>query len=70
MKGGEGRVQENLPGIRILRVSKTLGKGSYSPETGARLRETAPEVGIEIKNPGGLPIAEAAKQLGLHSGRF
>ena len=67
---GEDRVRGILPGIRMLRVTKTLGKGSYSPETGARLREAAPEVGIEIKDPDGLLVAEAAKQLGLHSGRF
>jgi len=59
-----------LPSIPILRVTETLGKGSYSPETGARLTEAPPEVGVEIKDPDGLPVAEAAKQLGLHSGRF
>lgn len=67
---GNDRVKGTLPNIRILRVTKTLGKGSYSPESGARLTEVAPEVGIEIKNPDGLPVAEAAKQLGLHSGSF
>ena len=67
---GNDRVRETLPNIRILPVTKTLGKGSYSPESGARLTELAPDVGIEIKDPDGLPVAEAAKQIGLHSGSF
>lgn len=67
---GNDRVQETLPNVRILRVTKTLGKGSYSPESGARLTAVAPDVGIEIKDPDGLPVEEAAKRLGLHAGSF
>lgn len=67
---GNDRVKGTLPNIRILRVTKTLGKGSCLPESGARLTEVAPGVGIEIKDPDGLPVAEAAKRLGLHSGSF
>jgi hypothetical protein len=67
---GNDRVRGALPNARILRVTKTLGKGTYSPERGARLTEAAPGVEIEIKDSDGLPVAEAARRLGLHPGSF
>lgn len=67
---GNDRVKGTLPDIPVLSVTRTLGKGTCSPERGARLTEAAPDVEIEIRDPDGLPIAEAAKQLGFHSGSF
>jgi hypothetical protein len=69
-RAGEERVSEEVPGVHILRVTKTLGKGTYSPKTGARLTEPLPDVGLETEDFKGLSLAEAAKRLGLQSGSF
>ncbi|MDP6630269.1 MAG: hypothetical protein QGH29_04760 [Kiritimatiellia bacterium] len=59
-----------LPGLSILRVTETLGTGSFSPEAGARL--TAPDEGldIEMENPEGISLPEVAHILGMHAGSF
>ena len=67
---GEQRVAEVLPEIRLLSVTKTLGKGTFSPEAGARLTEASEGVAVQIADPEGIPVTEAAEQLGLHAGRF
>lgn len=69
-RAGEKRVSEILPDIRFLRVTKTLGKGSFSPETGARLTEPRDDVRLEIDDPEGIPLGDAAERLGLHAGSF
>jgi hypothetical protein len=69
-RAGEERIGETLPGIHMIRVTKTLGKGSYSPETGALLTDPLPDIGLEIEDPMGMLISNAAKQLGLPSGSF
>ena len=67
---GEGRAGQALPEIRMLKVTKTLGKGSFSPEDGARLTEPFEGVDVEIEGPEGISIGEAAAQLGLWPGSF
>ena len=69
-QAGEKRLREILPDLRVLRVTKTLGKGSYSPETGARLTEPLDDVRLEINDPEGIPLGDAAERLGLHAGSF
>ena len=67
---GIERVEEVLPGLRILRVTKTLGIGTYSPETGVRLTEPFQGIEIEIDHEDGISIAEAANRLDLYAGSF
>lgn len=67
---GMARAKEMLPALRILRVTKTLGKGSFSPETGARLTEPLADIEIGIDDPEGISLSEAAERLGLHPGSF
>ena len=69
-QAGVARSREVLPAAKILVVTRTLGKGPFSPEGGARLTEPLEGVDIEIDDPDGVPIAEAAERLGLHAGRF
>ena len=69
-RAGIEKAKEILPGLRILRVTKTLGKGSFSPETGARLTEPLEGIGIEIDDPEGISLPEAADRLGLYPGSF
>ncbi len=69
-QAGENRASELLPGLRILRVTRTLGKGSFSPETGARLTEPLADVGLGTDDPEGMPLSDAAERLGLHAGKF
>jgi len=59
-----------LPGLRILRVTETLGTGSFSPEAGARLTEPLEGLGIEIDDAEGISLREAADRLDLHPGSF
>ena len=67
---GEQRAVEVAESARLLSVTKTLGKGAVSPEKGALLTEPAEGVDIEIDDPEGLPISDAANRLGLHPGSF
>ena len=69
-QAGEDRTNAVLPDLRILRVTRTLGKGSFTPETGARLTESREGVEIEISDDEGIPLAEAARRLGLYPGSF
>jgi hypothetical protein len=59
-----------LPGLRIIRVTETLGTGSFSPEAGARLTEPLEGLGIEIDDAEGISLREAADRLDLHPGSF
>ena len=67
---GETEMGEVFSGVRILHVTKTLGSGSFSPETGARLTEPLADVELEIDGAEGISLSEAADRLGLHSGEF
>jgi len=67
---GIKRAQESLPGARICVVTRTVGKGSFTSETGARLTETPAETGLKIDTVEGISLAEAAARLGLHAGQF
>jgi len=69
-QAGEQRVTEVLPEIRLLSVAKTLGKGTFSPDAGARLTEASEDVEVQIADTNGIPITEAAEQLGLQAGGF
>ena len=69
-KAGEKEAAETAGRVRLLRVTKTLGEGTFSPETGALLTEPMAGVEVDIDEPEGLPISEAAKRLGLHHGSF
>jgi hypothetical protein len=67
---GMKRVKQALPRLRILRVTETLGLGTYSPETGVRLTEPEAGIDIEIDDDEGIPLSDAAERLGLYSGSF
>ena len=67
---GIERVEEAVPKLRILRVTETLGLGTYSPETGVHLTEPFPDIELEIDEEDGISLAEAAERLGLHTGSF
>ena len=67
---GEKKLIETSPALRILPVTRTLGKGSYSPETGARLTAPAEDVELQIDDPDGIALSDAARQLGLPDGSF
>ena len=67
---GEERASAVLPDLRMIRVTKTIGRGTYSPEGGARLTEPAEGVALDVDSPEGLSLEEAAKQLGLYPGSF
>jgi len=67
---GIEKAKEMFPALRILRVTKTLGKGSFSPETGARLTEPLEDIEIGIDDPEGISLAEVAERLGLYPGSF
>ena len=69
-QAGEKRAQETIPGSTILTVTRTLGKGSFSPEAGARLTEPLEDVALKVDDPEGMSVAEASERLGLHSGSF
>ena len=69
-RAGENITSELLPGLRLLRVTRTLGAGSFSPETGARLTEPLADVELEIDDPEGISLSDAAERLGLHAGEF
>lgn len=69
-QAGLKELGEILPGTRILHVTKTLGSGSFSPETGARLTEPLADVELEIDDPEGISLSDAADRLGLHAGEF
>ena len=69
-QSGENRTRSDFPDLRLLRVTKTLGTGSFTSETGARLKESLEDVQIEIGDPDGIPLAEAARRLGLYSGSY
>ena len=67
---GIDRAAEALPGIKILRVTKTLGAGTFSPEDGVRLTAPLDDIEIEIDGADGIALAEAADSLGLCVGSF
>ena len=67
---GIERAKEVLPGIRILRITKTLGKGTFSPEAGALLTKPLEDIGVEVDDAEGISLAEAADRLGLYPGSF
>ena len=67
---GVQRAGESVPGIVVLSVTETLGKGTFSPATGALLTEPADGVQIDIDDPAGIPLGDAAGRLGLHLGGF
>ena len=68
-QAGEKRMEDMLPGLRLFRVTRTLGKGVSGPD-GARLTEPGEGVDIRVDSPEGIPLAEAAGCLGLHAGSF
>jgi hypothetical protein len=67
---GIDRVKELLPGLTVLTITKTLGKGRFSPETGARLTRPSADLDIAVDDAAGIPIQEAASRLGLFAGSF
>lgn len=69
-QAGMEQTKQVLPDLKILEVTRTLGKGTYSAEMGARLTEPLEEIGIEVDGAEGIPLADAAERLGLHSGSF
>lgn len=69
-RAGASRATELLSDLKILKVTETLGRGSFSPETGARLTEPGQGVEIKIDDAEGISLADAAARLGLYSGSF
>lgn len=69
-RAGIENAKEAVSEPRILVVTKTLGKGTFSPETGARLTEPLEGIEIEMDDEEDISLAEAANRLGLHSGSF
>ena len=69
-EAGEKRAREAMPGVTLFRVTKTLGKGTFSPESGAFLTRPSGNIKIDINESEGLPIGEAAKRLALYLGNF
>lgn len=67
---GIDRVKELLPGVTVLTITKTLGKGRVSPETGARLTRPSAGINLEVDDAEGIPLREAARRLGLFAGSF
>lgn len=68
-QAGEKRMEEMLPRLRLFRVTRTLGKGGVGPD-GAVLTEPGDGVDVRVGSPEGIPLAEAARCLGLHAGSF
>ena len=69
-RAGEERASDALPDLKMIRVTQTIGRGTYSPEDGARLTEPAEGVDVEVDTPEGIALEEAARQLGLQAGSF
>lgn len=69
-RAGEERASGLLPDLKMIRVTSTIGRGTYTPEAGARLTEPAAGVEVVVGGPDGIPLDEAARQLGLYSGSF
>jgi len=69
-QAGVEKAREALPGVRVLQVTETLGKGVFSPETGARLTEPIESTGLAVDAAKGMPLDEATDRLGLHAGSF
>jgi hypothetical protein len=67
---GIRRTQERVQEARLCVVTRTVGKGSFTSETGARLTEAAADTGLIVDTADGLSLAEAAARLGLQAGRF
>lgn len=69
-QAGVDRTAKHLKKLKILRVTETLGFGTYSPETGVMLTEPEDAISFEIEGEDGIPVSEAAERLGLYSGSF
>jgi hypothetical protein len=69
-QAGVEKAREALPGIRVLQVTETLGKGVFSPKTGAHLTEPTEDIGLAVDATKGISLTEAADRLGLHAGSF
>lgn len=68
---GIAKVKEFLPGINVLAITKTLGRGKISPKTGARLTRPFADITIEVDDADiGISIHEAARRLGFYAGSF
>ncbi len=69
-QAGIDTAKDVLTELKVISVTRTVGKGSYSSEAGARLTEPAEDIEIEIDDAGGVSLAEVADRLGLYSGNF
>lgn len=67
---GIRQAEQALPQLQVLQVTKTLGAGTSSTGADARLTEPLEGIEIEIDGAEGIPLAEAAKRLGLCGGSF
>jgi hypothetical protein len=67
---GIRRTQERVQEERLCVVTRTVGKGSFTSETGARLKEAAADTGLIVDTADGFSLAEAAARLGLQAGGF
>jgi len=61
---------KNIPVLRILRVTETLGRGTFSSQRGAILTKPLEDIGFKRENIDGISLAEAADCLGLYPGGF
>ena len=69
-QAGEKRAAEILPDLKVIHVTRTLGKGIVSPETGACIMTPGDGIEIDVDPVAGMPLAEVAKLLGLYPGSF
>jgi hypothetical protein len=67
---GIRRAGERVPPERLCVVTRTVGKGTFTTQDGARLTDATAETRLDIDTAEGLTLTEAAARLGLHAGGF
>ncbi len=67
---GIRRAGKRVSPERLCVVTRTVGKGTFTTETGARLTESAADAGLDVDTAEGLSLAEAAARLGLCAGGY
>ena len=67
---GEEAVKLAFPGKQVPKVNKTVGIGWGSPSAGVRITHCVAGVDLDIEDPQGITLEEAARRLGLEAGAF
>lgn len=66
---GQQSIRMAFPDKQVPDLSRTLGIGWWSAET-VRLTHCTSGVDLDVQGPGGMPLDDAARHLGLHTGPF